>query len=368
MMAKLDKFREFRITSIRPGGRKIFTSPDYNYCFNPENGDFARWGSTKQEDPDFSPFGPEIADIEISTICHGIDSKPCSFCYKSNSPKGENMDFETFKRLLHKLPTTLTQIAFGIGDLDANKDLFRILRYCRENDHNYVIPNITINGEGLTDEYAEQLVELCGAIAVSNYGDGLVCFDAVKKLTDLGHRQINIHQLLSEETYDNCIDLLVKKDLDDCWATRSRNLKKLNAIVFLALKPKGNRNNLRLVKNKGKYKVLIDHALRNNINIGFDSCSAPMFLEAVKDHRQYNTFKTLAEPCESWLFSIYINVKGVTYPCSFCEGEEGYEGIDLLQNDFMEAWNGKEVSKWRKRLLATGKGQSCRRCPQFDIY
>jgi hypothetical protein len=342
---------------------KIFRSPDYNYDFDTATGDFMRWGKTKSDDPDYSPFGPEIADIEISTICHGVNNRPCSFCYKSNSPKGKNMSFEAFKEIFHKLPTTLTQIAFGIGDIDSNPDLFKILRYCRENDYNYVIPNITINGAGLTDEYAEQLVELCGAIAVSHY-DRDVCRNAVKKLTDLGHKQINIHKLISQESLVGCLGLVTDV------LYRERRLRELNAIVFLALKPKGGGNKLTPLKDIWEYKQLVDHALTNNIPIGFDSCSAPMFLEAVKDHKDYTKFKTLVEPCESWLFSTYINVEGITYPCSFIEGEVGYKGVNLLKADFdfMEFWNGEEVSKWRKKLLATEEGQLCRRCPQFDIY
>lgn len=41
------------------------------------------------------------------------------------------MSLETFKALFHKLPTTVCQIAFGIGDINANPDLFKIMEYCR---------------------------------------------------------------------------------------------------------------------------------------------------------------------------------------------------------------------------------------------
>ena len=38
----------------------------------------------------------EILDIEISTICN----KRCSFCYKSNTDKGENMTLDTYKETI----------------------------------------------------------------------------------------------------------------------------------------------------------------------------------------------------------------------------------------------------------------------------
>ena len=40
--------------------KKLICSKEYNYRFDKETGFFARWGKTKEEDPLFSPFGPEI--------------------------------------------------------------------------------------------------------------------------------------------------------------------------------------------------------------------------------------------------------------------------------------------------------------------
>lgn len=215
---------------------KAYKSTNYNYIFNPSNGFFMRWGKTFEEDPQSAP-APEILDIEISTICH----KACSHCYKSNTSNGENMSLETFKILFSKLPTTLTQIAFGIGDLNGNPDMIKIFKYCRENK---VIPNVTINGEDLTDKKAECLSQLCGAVAVSIY-DYDICYDAVKKLTDRGMKQVNIHCLTSLETFDRCMRVLKDSKTDD-------RLKKLNAIVFLRYKETKRMKN---VENKRKHSL-----------------------------------------------------------------------------------------------------------------
>lgn len=40
--------------------KKLICSKEYNYRFDKETVFFARWGKTKEEDPLFSPFGPEI--------------------------------------------------------------------------------------------------------------------------------------------------------------------------------------------------------------------------------------------------------------------------------------------------------------------
>ncbi len=202
---------------------KKVRTPDYNYNFNPKNGAFVRWGKTLKDDPTWSPLGPEIMDIEISTICHGI-GMPCTFCYKSNLAQGRNMSLETFKRMFDKFPPNLTQIAFGIGDIDGNPDMIGIFQHCRDNG---VIPNVTINGARLTDGYANTLSQLCGAVAVSRYNPKDVCYDAVKKLTDLGMDQVNIHMLVSEQTFKGCLEVLDEIKTDP-------RLSKLNAVVFLA--------------------------------------------------------------------------------------------------------------------------------------
>ena len=171
---------------------KRVRTPEYNYNFNESNGYFERWGKNYLDDPQYSPIGAEILDLEVSTICHG----GCTHCYKSNVAKGKNMTFKTFKIVFDKMPKTLTQIAFGIGDFYGNPDLPKMFEYCRKNN---VVPNITVHGFDIDENAVNILAKYCGAVAVSNYGKES-CYGTVKKLTDAGMNQINIHQLLSEET------------------------------------------------------------------------------------------------------------------------------------------------------------------------
>jgi len=338
---------------------KYFISPEYNYVFNKSNGFFARWGATKIDDPEWCPAGCEILDIELSTICNGINGVPCKFCYKTNTGRGENMSFSTFKKVLDNMPKTLTQIAIGIGDIDANPDLWDIMEYTKDNG---VIPNITINGSNLKDQYVDNLVKYCGAVAVSRYNPKDVCYDAVKKLTDAGMTQVNIHMLLSEETYDDCFELIDDRKTDP-------RLAKLKSIVFLHLKPKGKRNTNTVITDKVKYKKLIDYGLDSGISIGFDSCSAPKFVEAVKGRPNFTELEQCAEACESGLFSAYINVKGEYYQCSFCEGEEGHVGIDATSLKFLDnIWYNKSVKEWRHNLINNKDCNGCRKCPQFNIH
>jgi len=332
---------------------KAVKSKDYNYIFNEDNGYFIRWGKSPKDDPQMSPFGPEIIDMEISTICHGPTGTPCAFCYKANTSRGYNMTLEQFKELFVKFPKNLTQIAFGIGDIDSNPDMFKIFEYSRSQG---VIPNVTTNGRGIDKKTANALANVCGAVAVSRYQPKDICYNAVKKLTDTGMKQVNIHMLVCEQTFNQCMELL-----DD--AKNDERLSKLNAIVFLTGKQKGRGTWLKSLPIV-KYKQLIDYAFDNEVRIGFDSCSANKFIKAVEGRRDSKRLSIYAEPCESGLFSAYINVHGIYYPCSFTEGEKEIKGIDLFKiNDFMkEVWNSQEVNDWRKKLLG-----NCRNCPIFAI-
>lgn len=344
---------------------KHFRSKDYNYNFNMKNGEFQRWGKTLEDDPVVSQHGPEILDLEVSTVCSGIPgSGPCKHCYKSNTPKGENMSFDTFKRIFDMMPAPLYSIAFGIGDLDANADLLQMFEYCRKNN---VVPNLTVHGGGLTTEWSQSLAKYIGGIAVSLYSDKELCYNAVKQLSEAGIVQVNIHKLISEETFDECMALL-----DDA-VTDERLVKHLKSVMFLTIKPKGKRNKMTVCKDVSKYKQLIDKALALNISIGFDSCSAPTFLMAVKDHPQFERIAGMVESCESNRMSGYVNVKGEWWHCSFTEEHPNWKGIDLMQvNDFMsDVWNAPEVVRFRERLTSQDNKHicgDCYLCPVYDLY
>jgi MoaA/NifB/PqqE/SkfB family radical SAM enzyme len=331
---------------------KFLVSEPIKSFFNKRTGYTATWGRTKEDDPDMCQYGPLIADIEISTAC----SQNCPMCYKGNRAEGRDMTLAQFQTILAKMPKTIQQIAFGLGDtpnLDGtrgNPDCLAIFDYCRSQG---VIPNATVNGFGLDKATAERLAGALGACAVSRYNPKDVCYDAVKMLTDAGMTQCNIHMLCAESSLSDCMELL-----DD--AKTDSRLAKLNAIVFLSGKQKGRGTWLKPVSPE-KYKELILAAFEKGVRIGFDSCSCHKFLKAVEGMPQAPMLRTFSEPCESGLFSAYIGVDGTYYPCSFAD--EKVKGINLFEVDsFMDIWRSPQVEGWRKRLLANE-----RRCPLYAI-
>jgi len=348
---------------------KIVRSPVYNYNFRKTDGYFERWGQKKEDDPDFSPLGPEILDLEISAGADCLGN--CSFCYKANGAQGNtdtvNMTLEQFQTILDKMPRVLTQIAFGICNVGTNPDFFAMMEHARSKG---IIPNYTCHGLDVDDAVAERTASLCGAVAVSIVRKDR-SYEAVQRFVSKGMKQVNIHFMLSEETLDKAM-----KTVDDM--VEDPRLEGMNAIVFLQYKPKGRHPDaFHCIQSPGAYTKLVDYCEERGVRYGFDSCSAPLFFKAIEGNEKRMPLAVMAEPCEAFgMFSSYINVHGVYYPCSFCEGEDGWEsGLDVLncENFLKEIWFNEKLNGWRKKILESSKGCDChfsgmcRSCPVFDV-
>jgi hypothetical protein len=345
---------------------KRVESEIYNFRFDKQTGFFMRWGKTLEDDPKFAP-APEILDLEISSggDCLG----KCPFCYKGNGTGDtHNMTLDEFKIIFSKFPRTLTQIAFGIMNISTNPDFFAMMEYAKNHG---VIPNYTCHGLDVTPEVARKTAALCGAVAVSLY-DKQKSYDAIKMFADAGMKQVNIHYMLSKETLQEAFDVIddIKSD---------SRLQKLNAIVFLHLKKKGRArgDKYHYIDSVEDYKKLIEYAEASKVGIGFDSCSAPLYMKSIEDRPNYEQLLTLAEPCESSLFSSYINCYGKFFPCSFAEGVANWEdGLDVLNcsNFVKDIWGHENTKSFREKLINSSEScvrcpsmQHCRTCPLYDI-
>lgn len=341
----------YQIKELNTDAVRLLQSTGYNYAFNKKTGVFIRWGETWEEDPSYSPVGPEILDIEISV--NGCPNA-CRWCYKGNTNDAPvNMSLETFKTILDKMPSVM-QVALGITGTQTNPDFVPIMEYCRSKG---VIPNYTLSGIDLTDEIAQATAELCGAVAVSAYERSLdVCYDTVKRFADLGMDQVNIHLLYHANNLP-----FVKSVLVD--AANDSRLHHLNAVVLLGLKPKGNAVNMQPATYE-QFAELVEYANALNVPLGFDSCSAHKFLRWARENTTGSVLahhETVAEPCESGCFSSYVNVEGNFYPCSF--SEDLFDPISVLNIEaFDDIWYHKDVVAFRDSLLERG-----RKCPFYQI-
>jgi len=273
------------------------------------------------------------------------------------------MSLDTFKAIFHKLPDTLTQIAFGVdATATANPDLIPMMEYARSQG---VVPNITVADVNLPMAY--KLANLCGGVAVSRYDDKSLCYGSVSRLRAFGMKQVVIHQMLSKETFDNAIETIYDFHRDE-------RLKGLKAIVFLSLKQKG-RGKKHNSLSKDQFAAITQAALSMGVPIGFDSCSASKFGSAIDGHAFEKRMLTSTEPCESTCFSLYINVKGEYFPCSFTEAGDfssvgdWKQGINMLEiEDFMrDIWNHQRTNHFRGVLIKSADDKGLRSCPLYQI-
>ena len=342
------------------------TYNEYHYLMDMKTGFFAEWGHTLDDDIIKAP-AHNILDIEVTTKCTGpgnylgggkTESGCCPFCYKSNTPNGKNMSLDTFKKIIDKMPITLTQIAIGAdAHLDQNPDLWDMMDYAKSRG---LAVNITCANLDYATAY--KVFERCSAVAVSRYKNKNWCYDTIKRLTDFGMNQVNMHMMISQETLEQ-----TKETINDI--KTDPRLEKLNAIVFLSLKTKGRGENFHPLTDE-QFKELVDLCKEKQINWGCDSCSAPKVMKAYKDDPDYEKVFQAVMSCESTLESAYINVDGEYFPCSFTEGTEDWEkGISVLKTkDFIEnIWNNEKTEKFRKKLCANVDENKCRNCPLYNI-
>lgn len=347
---------------------KAVSSEDYNYWFSKVDGTFVRWGKTLEDDPTVAPIC-EILDIEVTTACSGVKNvgskvdSPCAWCYKANTKNGKNMSFDTFKSIIDKLFIKIDgkkciftcQLAFGVDShATSNPDLFKMMAYCREIG---IIPNITV--ADISDETADKLVKYCGAVSVSRYANKDICYDSVKKLTDRGLKQTNIHVLAASQSKDWIYETFQDVKTDP-------RLKDLNAIVLLSLKKRGRGVGFDKLTEQ-EFSEIVNFALDNDIKLGLDSCSCARLFKATEYHKNFEMIQTTGEPCESTLFSQFCDVDGKFHPCSFCN----CDGIDgtKIDNFVKDVWMHPNTVAFREKLLKTTERNKfgCRECPIYDI-
>lgn len=397
-MKVLKETKDFKV--YIDGDIKVFESKDFNYHHNLVNGYCETWGKTKEDDPEFSGYGPIILDLECTTVC----GHNCKMCYKSNTINGENMSFETFKKVVENVNYNqqLQSVAFGLGATGTeNPDLWKMCEWLRKQ---YIIPNGTL--VNLSQETAKKVAQNFGAVAISlHHGDFEVLANTIAKLTEEKNKegttlkQINIHQVIYEENFEETLKLINLVKVDE-------RFKELNAIVFLGLKKCGRGKTGFNIISEEKFDVIVSTAMKNNIGIGFDSCScsktADLFkkkalntisliikqngetlknpgIKNIKDNGSViittdmakkmidivlkNLQKNLQsmEPCEGGIMSSYVSVDGYFYPCSFNETKEF--GFNVLENNFEEFWNnGVSLIQWRDMLK-----KSKRSCPTYEV-
>lgn len=319
--------------------------PDHHYItiFNSETGLFIRLEEPGYNLPSWSPKGPELLDISITSWC----DRECPRCYRKGSTSGKHMPVEQFRKIMeqaHDLP--VIQVALGGGNPNQHPDFCEILRIARKEYG--IVPSYTTNGRGLTEEVLEASLKYCGAVAVSAYRPYSELEHAIERLTSQGIKT-NVHFVLDKKSIHDAITWLKKPP---------ELLREVNALIFLNYKPVGRFDaNSVLLKESDLLEEFFNLVQKSYpFKVGFDSC-------LVSGIVKYTSIpQVFYDGCDAGKFSMFISEDLLAYPCSFMVNNDS--GISLHENNLSEIWlNGSIFQKIRSNELS----KNCKNCLKSSI-
>jgi hypothetical protein len=352
---------------------KTVHSSNYNMIFNKENGTKIRWGKEKEDNPVYSPYGPETLSIEI---CRGGDCIGCPQCYKRNGRRGDptkNISLEEFKEILKIMPKSLLEINLGIMMVGTNPDLFNMIDYSESIGYP---TSFTYNGI-ITDDQIEIAANKTTAISCSIYPHlKQKAYDSLEKLgkNKRGYRkenklrQILMHVLISDES-----QAFAREVINDM--VTDPRLTNVDGLLLLQQKPKG--DYIAKAISDIDYQNLLQLAISNKIKVGTDTCSSGV---SCRLWRKNDIYPLISRFCDGLLFSAYIDMHRHMFPCSF--SEDLVDFLDLSEckttEDFLAVWNNETAHNWRNMLLNNCSNCSnceeqeemrkeCHKCPIFQL-
>ena len=321
---------------------KVFKNSDYEIFFNSASGLEIMRGTNGKEDP-FSLYLPSLLDVGIMGNC----KHKCSFCYQGHSNK-PNMKIEDFKSIIDQIKHHTNQVALGgRGDPNQHENFEEIISYARKNG---VVPNYTTSGIDLTDEQIE-ISKMCGAVAVSDYGQGYT-YKALEKLMD-AEIKTNIHLIFAKHTFSQATRILYGYHP---WITHKKksnkkhvDIDRLNAVIFLLFKPAG--AGIALDWKPTEYHISSFANLvfnpKSKFKIGMDSCLVNHVLKYVEPNKLQ---KMSIDTCEGARMSAYITPDMKMMPCSFADERKWAVPI-TCNEDIDRIWNRSTKFESFRRIL-----------------
>ena len=339
-------------------GSKVFSIDkqyNFNSMFDTKTGFYMRTGimvdgKETEKDP-FMGSMPSLLDIGIMGHCvHGKSGKCLASgveCYQNGRDiHMPNMALADFTKIIKEIRGKTFQVALGgRGDPNKHEQFEDFLKVCREN---YVVPNFTTSGFGLTDREVEIAAKYCGAVAVSEYRNEYTKI-AIEKFVKAG-MVVNLHYVLGNQSIDDAIDRLERSDF----------YSGLNAVIFLAHKPVGlgTKHNVLSTRDPriAQFFKLIDEK-KQPFKLGFDSCNVPGIVNYTK-----NIHLMSVDACEAARYSAYVTADMKMLPCSFDVGGLQW-AINLYENSVEDAWNSLPFEKFRDSFRNScpncGKRENC---------
>jgi MoaA/NifB/PqqE/SkfB family radical SAM enzyme len=324
------------------GKPRVYDHGDFQSFWDPSTGLFVRGDRPDGTPPEWSPAGPELADIHITDYC----PMTCDYCYRESNPaKSTHMPVEVFRDILKAMRKTVCQIAIGGGSPQHHPQFIEILQTAHDLG---VVPSYTTNGLDLTPEILEASAECCGAVAVSMHGGP--CHSrvtsAISRLQKWGI-PTGVHAILTEADIIFWTDMLILANRGIGMFARDD----LYSCIFLMHKPIGRASWDQHPTREQKInfmRALKDY--KGKVDVGIDSCASSSFISSFP--LEELPVESLG-PCDSGCFSIFIDEHLMVSPCSFNK-KDLYSLEDFT---FEEIWKEK-LQPYRDQVMQT--------CPECD--
>lgn len=313
---------------------------------------------TKMDEIPNSLSGPETLHIALTNTCDQI----CHGCFYSKKENSTEVFLSTqlFEKILNESHRTkVFQFAYGGGEPLLHPD---ILTFVKKSGEKNIVPNITTNGNLLTEDFALELKKAgLGQLQISlnastpeinihtrpNYNQAVKAMERCQKV---GLR-FGINTLVTQENFHHLPSLFAFAE-------------KTGAQGVNLLRPKPPVNSpgwlenvsLTPLQNRELHRLLIQENKKRNITVTLDQSLSFLAYHRNPKELYYNG----VWGCGAGRRFLTIDPEGTIFPCSHFREPIGFNG------DFMQAWGDSSLLK-KFRLLERDIKGICRSCRFISV-
>lgn len=330
------------------------------------------------EDKDYLPskvtWDPVFANIEITTRCN----LACRFCMRTRMGiSGKDMMFETFSRIIERIPHAYRITFVGLGEPLLHPDIIRFVNLVKSHGKRAAL---VTNGLTLDREIAGELIRAgLDSIVFSIDAPNQASVDKLRQGTDF-HRVIRnilaftaMEQASGREMSKAVFSALSLFSLDDLIplvdliAGLGVDVLMLSDLNFRHNSERALLNN---IDDSGKKKIrdALKHSFARQLPV-----LSVYGLEEFGLRKRYQNFlalppsKIYTRPrehthCVSLWQTLPVNVEGNVYLCD-CRPDK--IAGNLIESSFEEIWNGELFREYRLGMRKKTVPERCRICPRF---
>lgn len=308
---------------------------------------------------------PRHIQIEPTNRCN----QACVMCPRNDEldvPIGD-MDFETFRKIVNKLPAVENLLLNGLGEPTFNNDLSKMIAYASSRGINVSInSNCALINESLAKELIEsglvlikismdspdpQVYQSIRQASLEPVINGIKALVRIKKEKKSQKPYLWFNSIIMRQNYRKLIDILhLAEKLE------------INSVRFKPLDIWGVPRNKEMLVEKNSLKEALKETLylARNININHN------LKNLLDDFNIYYRPKGKI-PCYSPWTELYIQYYGGVRLCCEFYSKKYDLGNILKENSFRKIWNGLKMQKIRKEFK---KGNLyfpvCQNCNRFQ--